>query len=71
MMVTICVQEVTTPSVHMSLRARCVMVQKRKRIHMAESRADMMFTQSATFEGSSVNCVKKFAVSMKNGAPGG
>ena len=33
------------PSVQMSLRARCVMLQKRKRIHIAESSADMMFTQ--------------------------
>ena len=55
----------------MSLRVRWVMVQKRNRIHVADKSADMMFTQMATFVGSSVNWVKKLPVSIKNGAPGG
>ena len=47
------------------------MVQKRNRIHVADRRADMMFTQMATFVGSSVNWVKKLPVSIKNGHQAG
>ena len=71
MMSTVCAHVVTLPSSMSNIRARWVMVQKRNRMQRAESRADMMLTQNATFEGSSVNCVKKLPVSIKNGAPGG
>ena len=54
-----------------SRRVRCVMLQKRKRIQVADRRALIMLTIRATCEGSLVNCEKRLAVSMKNGAPGG
>ena len=54
-----------------SLRVRCVMVQNKNRIHPALSNADMMLTICATLEGSLANWVKRLAVSMKKGAPGG
>ena len=50
---------------------RCVMVQKRKRIQVAESKALMMLTIRATCVASLVNCENRLAVSIKNGAPGG
>ena len=71
MMTMVCQVDLTMPSSQMSLRVRWVMVQKRNRIHVADRSADMMFTQMATFVGSSVNWVKKLPVSIKNGAPGG
>ena len=52
-------------------RARCVIDQNRKRIHVADNNADIVLTIIATCEGSLANCEKMFAVSMKNGAPGG
>ena len=55
----------------MSLRVRCVMLQKRKRMVAADSSALMILTMRATCDGSLVNCENKLAVSMKNGAPGG
>ena len=58
-------------SFKISLRARCVMLQKRNRIQSALSRAFMMLTMNATWDGSLANCEKILAVSMKNGAPGG
>ena len=54
----------------MSLRVRCVMLQNRNRMPAALISADMMLTMYATFPGAA-NSEKKFAASMKNGAPGG
>ena len=54
-----------------SRRVRCVMLQKRNRMHEAESRALIMLTIRATCVGSLANCENRLAVSMKNGAPGG
>ena len=48
-----------------------VMLQNRNRMQSALSRADMVLTIMATFEGSFVNCENRFAVSMNIGAPGG
>jgi hypothetical protein len=50
---------------------RWVMLQKRNRIHVAESSALMVLTILATCVGSLVNCENRLAVSIKNGAPGG
>jgi hypothetical protein len=55
----------------MSFRVRCVMLQKRKRIHAALISALMIFTIMATCEGSLANWLNRLAVSMKKGAPGG
>ena len=52
-------------------RTRCVMLQKRKRIHVAESSALIVFTMRATWVASLANCENRLAVSMKKGAPGG
>ena len=54
-----------------SFLTRCVMLQKRNRIHVAESSALMVFTIRATCVTSLTNCEKRLAVIMKNGAPGG
>ena len=69
-MVTICALLISWLLPTVSLRTRCVMLQNRNRIPAALSMADIMFTMNATFSGSA-NSEKKFAVSMKNGAPGG
>ena len=47
------------------------MLQKRNKMHDAESRALIVLTIRAICEGSLANCEKRLAVSMKNGAPGG
>ena len=52
-------------------RTRCVIVQNRNKIHVADKRALMVFTIRATSEGSLTNWVNRLAVSIKNGAPGG
>ena len=52
-------------------RVRWVILQNRNRIHVADSRALIVFTILATCVGSLANCEKRLAVSMKNGAPGG
>ena len=52
-------------------RTRWVMVQKRNKMHVADSRALIMFTMRATCVGSLANCENRLAVSMKKGAPGG
>ena len=62
---------ISSPLSVKSFLVRWVIDQKRNRIHVAESRADIVLTISATFDGSLANCEKRFAVSMKNGAPGG
>ena len=54
-----------------NLRVRCVMAQKRNRIHVALSRALIVLTILATCDGSLAKWEKRLAVSMKNGAPGG
>ena len=69
-MVVICALVISVLLPTMSLRVRCVMLQKRNRIPSALRIADMTFTISATFAGPA-NIEKKFAVSMKKGAPGG
>ena len=61
----------SSQSFSISLRVRCVMLQNRNNMHVALSRALIMFTIRATCEGSLANCEKRLAVSMKNGAPGG
>ena len=61
----------TQPSVQISLRAKCDMVQYRNIMQRALSKAFMMFTISATLAGSETSCVNRLPVSMKNGAPGG
>ena len=58
-------------SLMMSLRARCVIVQKRNRIQTALRSALIVFTILATCVASLAKCVKKLPKSMKNGAPGG
>ena len=63
--------ESSLQSFRMSFLVRCVMLQNRKRMHDALSSALIMFTISATCDGSLANCENRFAVSMKNGAPGG
>ena len=63
--------DISLQSFRMSFRVRCVMVQKRNRIHVAESSALRVFTMRATSVGSLTNCENKLAVSIKNGAPGG
>lgn len=55
----------------MSLRVRCVIVQKRNSMVVALRSALIVFTILATCDGSLANCENRFAVSMKNGAPGG
>ena len=55
----------------MSLRVRWVMVQKRNMMVVAESSALIVLTMRATWPGSLTNWLKRLAVSMKNGAPGG
>ena len=52
-------------------RVRWVILQNKNRIQVAESSALIVFTIRATCVGSLVNCEKRLAVSMKNGAPGG
>ena len=47
------------------------MVQNRKRMVVAESRALIVLTIFATIDGSLTNSEKRLAVSMKNGEPGG
>ena len=64
-------RDIASPSLKKILRVRWVIDQKRNRIHVAERSADMVLTIIATCEGSLANCEKIFAVSMKNGAPGG
>ena len=56
---------------HTSFFARHVMLQNRNRMQAALISALMMFTIFATCEGSLANWLKRLAVSMKNGAPGG
>ena len=58
-------------SLIISLRVRWVILQKRKRMVVALSSALMVLTMRATIDGSLTNWVKRLAVSMKNGAPGG
>ena len=58
-------------SFRISLRVRWVIVQKRNNMVVALSNALIAFTIFATCEGSLANCENRFAVSMKNGAPGG
>ena len=58
-------------SLSMSLRVRCVIVQKRNSMVVALRSALIVFTILATCDGSLANCENRFAVSMKNGAPGG
>ena len=54
-----------------SLRVRCVMVQNRNMMVTALSRALIVLTMRATIDGSLTKWVKRLAVSMKKGAPGG
>jgi hypothetical protein len=51
--------------------ARCVMLQNRKRMHPALSKAFMMLIILATCEESLANCENRLPTSMKKGAPGG
>ena len=54
------------------LRARCVIVQKRKRTVKALASADMAFTIAATFDSLlPAKRVKNLAIIMKTGFPGG
>ncbi len=62
---------ISLQSFTMSLRVRCVMVQKRNRMVVADNSADMVLTIRATCDGSLAKWEKRLAVSMKNGAPGG
>src|SRR5690554_223634 len=59
------------PLLSSSLRVRCVIVQKRKRMVKALISADMLLIIIATCEGSCANWLKRFPTSMKKGAPGG
>ena len=52
-------------------RVRCVMLQNRNKIQVADNNALIVLTIFATCVASLVNCEKRLAVSMKNGAPGG
>ena len=54
-----------------SRRVRCDIVQKRKRMVVADSSALIVLTMRATSDGSLANCENRLAVSMKKGAPGG
>ena len=54
-----------------SLRVRCVIVQNRNRMVVAESSALIVLTMRATMLGSLTKWLKRLAVSIKNGAPGG
>ena len=71
MIVISCPKEISAPSSTMIFRAMCVMLQKRNRIVNPLNRADIPLTMIATFDGSEANCVKRFAVNIKKGAPGG
>jgi len=71
MMATSLPAETVSPSLHSNLRARWVMLQKRKSMQPALKRADMVFTMRATCEESWAKSAKNLAVSMKKGAPGG
>ncbi len=61
----------TWPSCPTSLRTRWLMLQKRNMMQAALNSALMVFTMRATCVGSLTNWVKRLAVSMKKGAPGG
>ena len=54
-----------------SLRVRWVIVQNKNMMVVAESSALMVLTIRATWLGSLTNWLKRLAVSIKNGAPGG
>ena len=71
MMVTNCGSVISCPSFTTIFRAKCVMLQKRNRMVNPLKRADIVFTIFATAPGSDASWVNRFAVSMKNGAPGG
>ena len=70
-MLIICAMVISPMSRTSSFLTKCVMLQNRNRMHVADSSALMVFTMRATCVTSLVNCEKRFAVSMKNGAPGG
>ena len=66
-----CDNVVTCPPCPTSLRTRWLVLQKRNMMQAALNSALIVFTILATRAGSLTNCVKRLAVSMKKGAPGG
>ena len=68
---TNCARVRISPFSPTSLRAKWLMVQNRNMMQAALKSALIVLTMRATMVGSSTSCVKRLAVSMKKGAPGG
>ena len=58
-------------SFSISLRVKCVIVQNKNMMVVAESNALIVLIIRATMLASLAKWLKRFAVSIKNGAPGG
>ena len=67
----ILVTDISSPSFNKILRAKCVIVQNKNKMVNALHIADMELTIAATCVVSDANKVKRRAVIMKKGAPGG